>query len=179
MLNHKNVNFLQIDKILIIILKENLRLKNKKIVLVIAAIVVVIISAVSIYSLKSDHKTAPQWIVSGPFAISKSQYKLGENVFLTVNGLKPSEAGNITIARPSGDIYLRIPFNGTLKEGFNQYFKPDLKKALDITNKDELVGKWYVVFDGVNYPPLGFEITNEFLPGMEQYYNATITNSTS
>ena len=152
--------------------------KKKRVIAGIVIVIAIIVTAGLIIQ-KPHNETKLQWIVSGPFAISKSQYKLGENVFLTVNGLKPSEAGNITIARPSGDIFLRIPFNGTLKEGFNQYFKPDLKKALDITNKDELVGKWYVVFDGVNYPPLGFEITNEFLPGEEQYYNATITNSTS
>ena len=141
-------------------------------------IVIAIIVTTGLIIQKPHNETKLQWIVSGPFAINKSQYKLGEDVFLTVNGLKPSEKGNVTIARPSGDIYLRIPFNGNMKESFSQYFRPDLKKALDITNKDELVGKWQVVFDGVNYPPLSFEITNEFLTGMERYYNAT-TNSTS
>ena len=155
-------------------------MKNKKTVSIIIAIaIIVIISAVSIYSLKPAHKTGSQWVVSGPFAINKDKYKLGENVFLTVNGLKRGEAGNITIAIPDGKIYLRIPFNGTMKESFNQYFKPDLKKALHITNADELVGKWQVVFDGVKYPPLSFEITNEFLQGSEQHYNTTLTNSTS
>ena len=86
---------------------------------------------------------------------------------MTVHELKPNEAGNILIVRPNGDIWTTIPFNGTLKNTFNYYFKPDTSKALKIYGPEDLVGTWKVIFQGLTYEPLSFEIINEFIPGTE------------
>jgi len=142
-------------------------LKQKKIIPIIVGIiaVVIIVSVVSFYITQKSHDSNPQWIVSGPFAISKPQYKLGENVFMTVNNLQPNEIGNIWIVTPQNKTFVMIPFNGTAKDHFNYYFKPDTSKALKISTTEELVGKWQVIFDLVKYDPLSFEILNEALPG--------------
>ncbi|MGH9999116.1 MAG: hypothetical protein ACRD90_04565 [Nitrosopumilaceae archaeon] len=131
---------------------------------IIAAVAVVAVASVYI-TQRSDTEIKQQWIVSGPFAINKSQYKLGENVFMTVNGLLPNEVGNIWIISPQNKTFTVIPFNGTSKDHFNYYFKPDVGKASRITMTEELVGEWLVAFEGVRYQPLGFEIINETLPG--------------
>jgi hypothetical protein len=115
--------------------------------------------------MQRSDDSGTQWIVSGPFAISKPQYKLGENVFMTVNNLKPNEIGNIWIVTPQNKTFVMIPFNGTAKDHFNYYFKPDVSKPLGISTTDELVGKWQVIFDLVKYDPLSFEITNQTIPG--------------
>lgn len=134
--------------------------------IIVGIIAVVIIAVVVIYTMqKSDSEIKQQWIVSGPFAISKSQYKIGENVFMTVNGLLPNEIGNIWIISPQNKTWTVIPFNGTAKDHFNYYFKPDTSKASRISSTDELVGRWQVIFDLVKYQPLSFEIINETLPG--------------
>ena len=117
---------------------------------------------------KSSDETKSQWIISGPFAINKSQYKLGENFFLTVHGLKPDEAGNILIMQPNGDVWTTIPFNGSLKSDFSYYNKPDTSSIKKIFKPEDLVGTWQMVFEGVPYKPLSFEIVNEFIPGAEK-----------
>jgi len=143
-------------------------LKQKKIIPIIVIVVTSIVSAIYFYNVqKSSDEIKSQWIISGPFAIDKPKYKLGENVFLSVHGLKPNEAGNILIVRPNGDMWTTIPFNGTLKSDFNYYFKPDTSTALKIYGPEDLVGTWKVIFQGLTYEPLSFEIINEFIPGGE------------
>lgn len=141
---------------------------QKKAISIIAGIIaVVIITTITSFYIvqKPDDEIKPQWIVSGPFAINKPQYKLGENVFMTVNGLRSNEAGNILIVNPQSKIWVAIPFNGTLKDHFNYYFKPDISKAAKISTEEELIGTWLVIFEGVGYQPLSFEIIDEHLPG--------------
>lgn len=152
--------------------------KNK---LVIAGIVIAIamIAIIALVIQKPHNETKSQWIVSGPFAINKPQYKLGENVFITVNGLNSDEVGDILFVRPDGTIYSTLSFNGTLKDHFNYYFKPDTRESLKTFKVEQLVGKWQVIFYGVKYPPLDFEIINEFVPGEERYVIDIPTNSTS
>ena len=141
--------------------------KKKGIPIIVGIIVIVAVAAVvSFYiSQKSDDEPKQQWIVSGPFAINKPQYRLGENVFMTVNGLHPNEVGNIWVISPQNKTLTNIPFNGTAKDHFNYYFKPDVGKRSRIATTEELIGKWIVVFEGVGYQPLNFEIINQTLPG--------------
>lgn len=141
-------------------------MKHKKIIPIIVGIIAVVIIATALSSyITQSYEPKSQWIVSGPFAISKPQYKLGENVFMTVNNLKPNEIGNISIVTPQNKTFVMIPFNGTAKDHFNYYFKPDTSKSLGISSTKELVGKWQVMFDLVKYEPLSFELLNETLPG--------------
>lgn len=145
-------------------------MKQKKTIPIVVAIVAVIaiISATYFYTgQKTSDEIKSHWIISGPFAIDKPKYKLGENIFLTVHELKPNEVGNILIVRPNGDTWTSIPFNGTLKNTFNYYFKPDTSAALKIYEPEDLVGTWKVIFQGLTYEPLSFEIINEFIPGGE------------
>jgi len=140
---------------------------QKKAISIIAGIIAVVTIATitSFYIVqKPDDEIKPQWIVSGPFAINKSQYKLGENVFMTVNNLQPNEAGNIVIITPQKKVWTSIPFNGTLKDHFNYYFKPDISRAAKIPTEEELIGTWLVGFEGVRYQPLSFEVIDEYLP---------------
>jgi hypothetical protein len=142
--------------------------KSISIIGIIVAIAI-IISVISLYYNQNTHKDEPRWVTSGPFSINKSQYKIGESVFIVVEGLKPNEAGNILIYKPNGKIYRDIPFNGTLKSAFKQYFTPNTSKVLGILTPQDLVGTWKVEFKGVSYYPLSFEILNEMLPGAENY----------
>ena len=107
----------------------------------------------------------PDAVSSGPLTITQYQHKLSENVFIVVSGLEPNEKGNIRIFMPDGRLYKTIQYDGSVKNGFNVYFKPDTSKTRGICEQEEIVGIWKVLFDNNVYSPLSFEILNEHLEG--------------
>ncbi len=139
----------------------------------IALIVIVAIIIGGIFYYNNQQKNSEenaQWLnISGPFAINKFQYKLGENIFMIVSDLKPIDAGKIVVIDPKGDTYETIPFNGTLKTSFHYFFKPNTQNigGVKICNPTDLVGKWGIIFQGVPYKPLKFEVINEWIKGAE------------
>jgi len=155
-------------------LKIKPRSKKKKHLGKIIALIVLagIVAAVvySYYQQKELEDRQWKWITSGPFAINKSQYKLGENIFMVVSGLKPTDVGEIDIVAPNGATYSKIPFNGTTKSSFKQYFEPNTERKLVLCNATSLVGNWNIIFRSVPYKSIKFEILNEYLPG---YSNKT------
>ena len=144
-------------------------MKKKIISLVVSIVAIaVIVGIIYYYNIKaSQEDLKSQWISSGPFAIDKPRYKLGENVFLFVSGLKPDEAGVISFLRPNGDQYTGLIFNGTMKDHFTYYFTPTTGVHKKIYKPEQLVGTWTVIFQGVEYKPLKFEIINEYIRGGE------------
>jgi len=115
-----------------------------------------------------------EWITSGPFQIDRSEYILGEKIFLKIGGLSYDEIGQAVFLMPSNGthytVYLSVPFDGADRVAFNYYLEPDLSKARGICSTEDLVGDWKVVFRGTNYPNLEFRITEEILPGDEEQY---------
>ena len=115
-----------------------------------------------------------EWISSGPFQIDRSEYVLGEKIFLRIGGLGMEEKGQVTFLRPSNEthysVYQTIPFDGANKPAFNYYIEPDLSKNANICSMDDIVGDWRVVFRGTDYPTLEFKITDQILPGDEELY---------
>jgi hypothetical protein len=139
---------------------------------VIAALVVAIIYVGPIDVAKPQEKDEFEgWNRSGPFAINKHQYKLGENIFVITEGLRQNDVGSMDFILPNGTTkYLSIPFDGTDKTTFNQYFKPSISKVRKICSIDDLVGEWTVTFRGTNYKPITFELLNETLTGEETLF---------
>jgi len=118
------------------------------------------------------------WQTSGPFEIDREQYVLGELVLMRIGDLQPNEKGQIAFLRSLNethyDVYITIPFDGSQKITFNQYFKPSLSRGLGICSKDDLMGQWRVVFQGTNYENLNFEIIDKIIPGEEVNYEGNI-----
>jgi len=131
-------------------------------------VIAIIIGAVIFASLKLE-KAEPKdsfenWNRSGPFAINKAQYKLGETIFVAVNGLSSDDVGKIIFGLPNGTtIYSTIPFDGGVKSEFNTYFTPSLSKVRKICSVNDIAGQWLVVFKDTKYKPLRFEIVNKTL----------------
>jgi hypothetical protein len=115
-----------------------------------------------------------EWITSGPFQIDRSEYIIGQKIFIRIGELDLDEKGQVAFMRPLNEthysVYQTIPFDGTKKPAFNFYTQPSLSKYLKICTVDDLVGEWTVVFRGTSYPNLKFEVTNEILPGEEDAY---------
>ena len=155
--------------------------KTKKVPAIIGVVVVAAAIGASFYvfQVESPFGEEPEpeydfrktyWQVSGPFAIDKPKYLLSENIFLSVNGLLSHEAGNIIFKRPDGSDFKTIPFDGLVKSEFNNYFTPGLLKPLGVCGPEDLAGTWQVIFEGVNYAPLTFEILYDYVPGEKYKY---------
>ena len=143
----------------------------KLIVGIIACIVIAIIIGATVFTSPKLEKTEPKdplenWNRSGPFALNAFQYKLGENIFVTVNGLAPNDVGKIIFGLPNGTtVYSTVPFDGATKSEFNTYFTPSLSKARKICSVNDIVGEWFVVFKDTKYEPITFRIINETIIG--------------
>ena len=108
------------------------------------------------------------WPTSGPFKIDRSQYLLGEKIFVNIDTLTLSDKGTMKFLIPlnntSYKTYYSMPFDGS-RDRNNFYFTPDLSKARGICDKTQLIGNWKVIFEGTNYPDLEFEVIDKILPG--------------
>jgi hypothetical protein len=135
---------------------------------IITVIVIIAISASAIYFYNhqkmSGENNTVQWVTSGPFAISNGTYRLDDNVFMVVTGLKPTDAGKIIVYDPKGGVFTQEPFNGTLKSDFNYFFKPNTERIEKLCTPQDLVGNWTIAFPGTSYDPIHFEIINEWVP---------------
>ncbi len=112
-----------------------------------------------------------EWQTSGPFQIDRSQYAIGEKIFLVIGGLDVNEKGQVAVMRPLNSthykVYLTIPFDGNAKSAFNYYLEPQISKNRGICSVDDMTGKWALVFRGTDYPNLNFEITKDVVPGTD------------
>ncbi len=115
-----------------------------------------------------------EWLTSGPFQIDRSEYVLGEKIFLRTNGIGIDEKGQIVFLRPLNSthysVYWTIPFDGKDSPAFNYYLQPQLSKIKEYCTVDDFIGDWRVVFRGTNYSNLEFKITEDILPGDEDSY---------
>ena len=71
------------------------------------------------------------------------------------------------IYTPKGILYKTIPYDGSKKSDFKQYFYPDTFKTLNICTPEDLVGIWQIVFEDGSYQTLEFEMTDEWIDGAE------------
>ena len=114
-----------------------------------------------------------EWVTSGPFKIDRSEYLVGEKIFVNVDALNINEKGKIVFLRPVNSThyspYHIMPFDGSGQRN-NYYFTPDLSIKEGICSTDELVGDWKVVFQGTKHLDLKFKVVEEILPGNEKRY---------
>ncbi len=126
-------------------------------------------------NLENEYSPKPrEWITSGPFQIDRSEYVLGEKIFLVIGGLNKDEKGQVAFLRPLNvthqSVYLTIPFDGAKRSDFNYYLEPKLSKNNGFCTVDDLIGNWRVVFRGTDYSDIQFRITGDILPGDEENY---------
>ena len=114
-----------------------------------------------------------EWITSGPFKIDRSEYLLGEKIFVNIDALDVHEKGKVVFLRPINNThyspYHIMPFSESGQRN-NYYFTPDLSVGEGICSADELVGNWKVIFQGTENQDLEIKITKEIMPGSEKRY---------
>jgi hypothetical protein len=138
-----------------------------------------LIDKIKMDKIKNDESEKPfipkerEWITSGPFKIDRSEYMLGEKIFVNIDELQINEKGKVVFLRPINSThyspYHIMPFNESSKRN-NYYFTPDLSVKEGICSTDELVGNWKVVFQGTKNLNLEIKVTKEIMPGSEKRY---------
>ena len=140
----------------------------KKIIIVSVAIVIII--ATGVILLNSNEETVEEkWlkekVTSGPFSIDKSEYNVGEKIFVVVNDLKEEDKGTVIFFRPlhntSWANYITMDFDGKNKSQFNLYFEPKLSELKNICSTNDLAGEWVVKFIGTEYLDINFKVMNQ------------------
>ena len=140
-----------------------------KVKVIISIIIIIIIAgALIIFTSNvetSKNKIEEKWIKSGPFELDKSQYHIGEKIFLSTNNVLPEEKGTVQFLRPINDThhksYIKIPFDGKDKEQFNYYFEPRYNEFRGVCSIDDIAGNWIVKFIGTQYEDINFEILSQ------------------
>jgi hypothetical protein len=128
-------------------------------------IIMIIAGALIIFTTNEEtttNKIEEKWLRSGSFEIDKSQYNMGEKVFLSTTNLVPKDKGEVEFLRPLNDthheLYIKIPFDGMEKANFNYYFEPRYNEYRGICSMDDIAGNWIVKFSGTQYKDINFEI---------------------
>ena len=102
---------------------------------------------------------------SGYFRIDKTQYNIGEKIFLDMDYMNSEDKGIILFLRPVNDThrttYMAIPFDGANKKSYSYYLEPMLNEAKGVCSMEDLVGVWSIVFHETEYTNIEFEIKNQ------------------
>ena len=116
-----------------------------------------------IFNAINDELVSQQ--LSGDFQIDKTQYNIGEKIFLDMDYMSFEDKGTILVLRPINDThratYLAIPFDGANNNSYSYYFEPELIESKGICSIEDLIGKWSIVFYETNYSNIEFEIKNQ------------------
>ena len=142
----------------------------KKLKIIIPVFIIIIIS-ISIIITNSNEKKIEEaiieeeWTYSGPFGIDKTEYNIGEKIFIDVVDIPKEDKGTAIFFRPinaTHDIeYLSIDFDGSKKDNFNRYFEFKLNEWKGICSRNDLLGDWKIIFLGVEYKELNFRVLNQ------------------
>ena len=134
--------------------------------------------------IKNDNSDNPyvpkerEWIESGPFMIDRSEYALGEKIFVNVGKMDENITGKIIFSKIINNThshdYKVMKFDGA-KPQKNFYLGFNLNQFRGICTSDYFVGDWELVFTGMksgntNVNILKFKVTDQIVPGMEKHY---------
>ena len=107
--------------------------------------------------------------ILGPLQINKDKYLLGEHVYVILTNLMPGDKGTVQFFTPNGILYSEIGFDGSERDFIKKYFKPQLLKAKNLCEKEDIIGKWSVLFKDYS-AKLHFEILPDILPNQEYQF---------
>tara|TARA_B110000467_G_C18151316_1_gene384383 strand:+ start:76 stop:678 length:603 start_codon:yes stop_codon:yes gene_type:complete len=129
--------------------------------------------------IKNDNADNPykpserEWNESGPFSLDRSQYVIGEKLFVNMRDIDEDVKGKMVFTKIINSThvydYKTIKFDGSNPQ-MNFYLSLTLNELRGICNVDFLAGDWQLVFEGTDYESLKFKVINQTLPGMERNY---------
>lgn len=115
-----------------------------------------------------------EWLTAGPFQIDRSEYHLGEKIFINVAPLPSDFNGEMVFAKivnsTHGKIYKKLAFMGS-QEDQNRYFTVFPSMPRNFCTVDDIVGDWELTFTGINLNSLEFKILDTYVPGTVDYFD--------
>ena len=125
--------------------------------------------------IKNDNLDEPyipaerEWITSGPFMIDRSEYVIGEKIFVNIGEFEKNTKGEMIflkiINKTSGINYYEVPFENS-KKPTDFYLSITPSKIKQMCTTDDLIGDWKLIFQGTNYESLNFKIKNKMIVGL-------------
>ena len=120
-----------------------------------------------------------EWNSIGPFSIDRSQYILGEKIFVNINNFNENLKGKMIFTKIVNDTYIfeykKIPFDFS-KPQQNFYISIDLFEKRGICTTEQIIGDWeFRIVDESEFTQYGFlefEVLDQILPGAEKRYEA-------
>ena len=131
--------------------------------------------------VKNDNSIQPykpkdrEWVTKGPFSIDRSEYVLGEKIFVKIKNLDVNTKGQMIFTKIVNSThifeYKKIPFDGS-KPQQNYYLGLELFKMRGICTADQLIGDWEfrILTENREYGVIEFRILDKYLPGVEEKY---------
>ena len=131
--------------------------------------------------IKNDNSYQPyipserEWIQSGPFQIDKSEYALGEKIFINIKNLNKNAKGAMVFTKIINSTHIfeyeKINFDGSQPQQ-NYYLQINLEEFRGLCTADQLIGDWQLRFNSPTgeFLKLDFKIKNQIIPGMEKRY---------
>ena len=114
-----------------------------------------------------------EWNSSGPFLLDRSEYVLGEKLFVNLQNIDKNTKGEMIFSKILNDThnynYKKIKFDGSQPQS-NFYIGMNLNHARGICTTDQLIGNWELIFEGTNYESIKFKILDKIIPGSERLY---------
>ena len=116
-----------------------------------------------------------EWNSSGPFKLDRSEYVLGERLFVNLDYVDKSTKGEMIFTKIINNThvyeYKKVKFDGS-KPQYNFYIGINLNPIRGLCNVDQLIGNWELRFEGTNYESIKFKVLDQILPGSERNYEA-------
>ena len=114
-----------------------------------------------------------EWISSGPFKLDRSEYVLGERLFVNLDYIDKNTKGEMIFTKILNNThvyeYKKIKFDGSKPQN-NFYIGMNLNMPRGLCNVDQLIGNWELRFEGTNYESIKFKVLDQILPGSEKNY---------
>ena len=114
-----------------------------------------------------------EWVRSGPFLMDRSEYILGEKIFLNIENLDKNIKGAMIFSKIHNSThnqeYRTIYFDGS-KPQQNFYLAMYPSIAQGFCTSDELVGDWELILAGTEFENFKFKILDKIMPGAERSF---------
>ena len=113
------------------------------------------------------------WPSSGPIKIDRSEYHLGEKIFIVIEPFTEKGQSAMIFAKiinaTHSQQYKKIDFIGSEKEK-NVYFAIYPSLPRQFCTVDDIIGDWEVSFPGTNLEKIQFKVLETYIPGMERSF---------
>ena len=125
---------------------------------------------------KSDKPYVPkerEWIQSGPFLMDRSEYVLGEKVFMNIENMNENTKGKMIFSKiinsTHNQVYKEVYFDGSRpQQNFYVAIYPSVPR--DFCTSNELIGEWEIILAGTEFENFKFKILDKMLPGADRLF---------